>query len=282
MDLEQRVQALEQEVQLLKSQIQATLLEIQEHLLTNTHSTLRAEDALPSPTGVPQRAAPRVDAALDAFGEAPAMPSPVKRVSFNQIEDEPDEPDEPAEPAVKVNAVRPGQPAQRPARKPEPPPPARQETTNAASPNWSNMADMEEWTIGKIEKMGVKRTRDLIKMYADKGRFTDEIRDMLLQFVMLYAEDHRPAYRQEPPPPPVPNREARRAAPRPQANGTGRENGGNNRRPVEQPEPAHPAAPLPEPPKPETHEEPEHNLVLKLIAGVQNAGAGVKWKKNNG
>jgi hypothetical protein len=27
-------------------------------------------------------------------------------------------------------------------------------------------------------------------------------------------------------------------------------------------------------------EEPQHNLVLRLIAGVQNAGAGVKWKKD--
>jgi hypothetical protein len=45
MELEQRVKALEQEVEILKNQIQATLLDIREMLLTSAYPSLRAGDA---------------------------------------------------------------------------------------------------------------------------------------------------------------------------------------------------------------------------------------------
>jgi hypothetical protein len=45
MNLEQRVQALEQELEILKHQIQATLLDIREQLLNATYPELRSEEA---------------------------------------------------------------------------------------------------------------------------------------------------------------------------------------------------------------------------------------------
>ncbi|MFN8375907.1 MAG: hypothetical protein U0694_23920 [Anaerolineae bacterium] len=47
MNTDKRVEALEQEIALLKAQIQTILLDIQEQLLTNAYPTLRAEDVTP-------------------------------------------------------------------------------------------------------------------------------------------------------------------------------------------------------------------------------------------
>jgi hypothetical protein len=50
MEAEQRIQALEQEVQILKTQIQSILLDIQTHLLTNAYPALRGHHTASSPT----------------------------------------------------------------------------------------------------------------------------------------------------------------------------------------------------------------------------------------
>jgi len=90
MDLEQRVQVLEQEVQVLKNQIQATLLEMQEYLLTNAHPTLRAEDTPRSSSARPQPGALRKVSFNDDDDEVDDEPriTGVRKVSLN-AEDEP-------------------------------------------------------------------------------------------------------------------------------------------------------------------------------------------------
>jgi len=62
MNLEQRVETLEQELQVLKNQIQATLLDLQEFMLTNSFPTLRADEQAAPSQPAPAPAPPqRVD-----------------------------------------------------------------------------------------------------------------------------------------------------------------------------------------------------------------------------
>jgi hypothetical protein len=207
MELEQRVQVLEQEVQILKSQIQAALLEIQELLLSQEHPSLHSVDP-----DIPTR----------AFAEAETLPAPpVRRVSLN--------------PNAEVAATVPPTPP------PAPPPQASAE----ASPDWTKMAKLEKWASEKVQQVGAKKTREMIKLYAEQGRFNRHVRDQLLRFVAIYEEDEapspkhisakeNPAIKHVPPMPPTTNHETDSA----------------------------------------------QKLVLRLIAGVQNVGIQPMRRKN--
>jgi len=294
MKLEQRVQVLEQEVQLLKNQIQATLLAIQEHLLVNTHPTLRADEppvqAAPARTQT-IRPAVAEEAEMVEQRERPATSAMVRKVSFEDAAPTP-APFNPVleeAPAINVRKVqlddlRPiAAPAwQQPATLPinnyeeaswnedvwqtvsspiipnEPSRPTFQITpfiNSEAEPttapfvtktNWQELHELEEWASQKVEQIGVKRTKKLISNYARQGRLTVEEKETLLKFVSVYGNERRT--------------KAHTSNPRPvivakQANSTNGRFADNA-------------------------EEPRQNLILRLIAGVQSAGAADRSKRH--
>jgi hypothetical protein len=290
-DTEHRVEALEQEVEILKNQIQATLLSIQEHLLTHAHPELRPESA-PPPEQLPTGGQPYPRVQTISANPQMDLPAPQSMTAVSQS----------------VAAA------------PQP-----------TAVDWKTMAELEEWTSNRIDRMGVEQTRALINAYAQKGRFSPEIANALLEFVTVYQNSmaptipHRPAdfnpaprpkAAQPAPQPPVvkavaqapkqPASSVKRptqptpasesaAAPKP-ATGkaapskTQAQNRNAQPKATAQPKPAaQPKAAMPKatkpanPPKEAEEEGGEHaNLVLRLIAGVSNAGAGVKWKKSHG
>lgn len=56
--------------------------------------------------------------------------------------------------------------------------------------DWEMLQELEEWTTRKLEQIGPERTRDLIMLYGEKGRFDPNVTDVLLEFVSLYCVDH--------------------------------------------------------------------------------------------
>jgi hypothetical protein len=110
--------------------------------------------------------------------------------------------------------------------------------------DWASLALLESWTSHKVQELGARRTRELIKMYTVQGRFDAKIRDALLQLVTIVSEEGGP---------PADQLDSR-AFPQPvAASHTG------------------PQAEL-----------PPQNMILKLIAGVQSAGTHKGRRKNRG
>ncbi|NJL56501.1 hypothetical protein HC928_16005 [bacterium] len=79
--------------------------------------------------------------------------------------------------------------------------------------DWQTLTELEDWVSSKIDKIGVKRTRQLIRMYTEEGRFTPEAARMLRQFIALHDNDAAPVepQRHAPPRPKAPR--AQPAAP---------------------------------------------------------------------
>jgi len=265
MESEQRIQALEQEVQILKTQIQSILLDIQTHLLTNAYPALR--------------------------GHHTASSSP-------EDEEDDDEYDR-AAPVVKVRKV--SNHTEAPKKEKILPP------VIPAEPMMASLDEQQEWVLQNMQNLGVSRTRDLIKSYTEKRRFTPEVSDTLMRFTDMYAAaadaptiptrpagmptapvkvkavttapPKQPTQPQVPQPLAVAEPEQRRNKPSPKA-------------PAVPPKPAAPVVkqqPTSSTQAPAAYEnnndniegDGEHSsLVLRLIAGVQNAGAGVRWGKN--
>lgn len=296
MDLEQRIQNLEQEMEILKNQIQVTLLDIQEHVLTNRYPSLRAEEAPSRPQTAHNGAAPQVPTAnpmmapiqavrtvgsaeiLDDSQDGNSAPVSVRKVAF--------EPPAPTEPQVPVRA---------PAPKRTPPP--------QQQADWDELSALETWTQKKLRKLGPERTRELIKIYADRGRFSSAVKDTLLGFVSVYGGIPRKRQRREP------TRQAtqgkrqqtqskRQSAQKKRRSSQNNHKNGQSRREqsmqaVDQPRRRKRRATATQEAvrsrqransKPALNEDADknHNVVLRLIAGVQNAGAGVNWRKKNG
>jgi len=96
MDLEKRVEQLEQELEILKNQIQTTLLAIQEHVLSNTYPALRA----------PERGIESTPAeVVPGHSEEPAPPPPSPRKQIKLTSDITAEDDADDTPEVKPVAV---------------------------------------------------------------------------------------------------------------------------------------------------------------------------------
>ncbi len=315
MELEQRVKMLEQEVEVLKHQIQTTLLDIQEQLLTNAYPSLRSEDGPEvsrSASLSNRRSAQPAGEAEDREQEAHET-SIVRKVSLNaakaqSVEEETSEQDPEEQPVVRKASpkadrahiqasdevlddedytapVKPARNGRRPQPQPrddEPgegytPPVVRKVSAPRATrsplpaddeapddedytapvkpaqngrrpqPQPTSTPDLEEWVHNKIEQVGIRQTLELIQLYAEQKRITPEMREELLQFVAA-----------------------------------SRKNGANGTpallsaaQSAIQPQPAA----LSEPGS--ADEEPQ-KLVLKLIAGVQNAGAGIGRRKKRG
>lgn len=96
MDLEKRVEQLEQELEILKNQIQTTLLAIQEHVLSNTYPALRA----------PERGMGSAPAeVVPSHTEEPTPPPPSPRKQIKLASDITPEDDADDTPEVKPAAI---------------------------------------------------------------------------------------------------------------------------------------------------------------------------------
>ncbi len=296
MNLEQRVQILEEEVQLLKNQIQTTLLVIQEQILSNTYPSLRGEEAGSYQADHMPETSPLVQVVKPVEGLRG-----VNRVSLDTTDQVSVETPVVRAAATSAPAMTPPSypstpapvPTSTPARLPSSIPPAmlgfeaRQSSAESASIDWASLNKMDEWICRKIDKMGVQRTRRLIDFYAETRRFSESVTNTLLQLIALYEEDVDPeveeVYRGQALniddtitnfDPPIRTYYAESDMPRQNDerdvmvrreseleldfNGNG-----NGNTPTD---PEHPDAP--------------RKMILKLIAGLQNAG--MDWKKPNG
>jgi hypothetical protein len=263
MDLEKRVQQLEEELEILKNQIQMTLLDIQEQLLTNAYPSLRSEHQ-PSAPNMP---APQAPASVytppppEPVAQAESAPIKVRKISLDDLASQP-----PAAPQF--------------------------DRYNDVPNDEINMDEYRRWVIRNMKEVGLKETRNRIRSCSHDGDFPPEVRDELLQIAARYAarQNAKKQAQQQPPAPPKPAPAAKPVT--------------RTKAPAAQPQPRMPSQPAPYPPaddltrpsrstrivapppvpKPEEEEKEEHSsLILRLMAGVQNAGAGVKWsKKNNG
>ena len=270
MEAEQRIQALEKEVQILKTEIQSILLDIQTHLLTNAYPALRGHHTASS-------SSTQEDEDDDEYdGVVPAPKT--QKVTLNNI----------------------------PPKREKPTPPV-----DSNEPVLASLDEQQEWVLQNIQTQGLSRTRDLINGYTEKRRFSPEVSDTLMRFTNMYAAaadeptlPSRPAGMPSGPvavravsTPPVPKQPVRAASAPPVP-----------KQPVRSPIPQQPVvqqpikvtqkaiAPKPKaaqppvvqrpvqpveaPKTPETETGEPSSLVLRLIAGVQNAGAGVRWGKN--
>lgn len=124
MELEQRVQALEQEVAVLKAQIQATLLDIQAQLLTNAYPSLRAESSSHSQSQAGAMAGVQSNIEVQNNGGAgmmvtpPAASSLIRKVSLDTFEAA-DEPAAPTIPAALATPTPAPTPASAPSKRQE-------------------------------------------------------------------------------------------------------------------------------------------------------------------
>ena len=269
MDLEKRVEALEQEVEILKNQIQATLLDIQEQILTNAYPSLRSGTSTTA-DGLrgPDETRPSPIKTFRPHEETGSDTPPMNGVTMTDVR------------KVSLDALD---------RAPAPAPVAE---SQAKPVDWSTMDELEEWLSVKVEKIGPERTRQLIHMYHENGRFEADMVDTLIRFVDLYdGESNRPfeveqAARPSPPPAPQPRPSA---APKPQARPrkavAGPRKAASTQQTTASPKPVvapktehHEAAPADAAESKEPVSE-ERATVLRLIAGIYNAGAGVKWGK---
>ncbi|MCC7446396.1 MAG: hypothetical protein IT324_03220 [Anaerolineae bacterium] len=276
MDLEQRVQVLEQEVQVLKNQIQATLLEMQEYLLTNAHPSLRAEDTPRSSSARPQPGALRkvsfTDNDDDERDDEPRIAG-VRKVSLN-AEDEPaprksngkrkaarsddeDEPDAPRKPAGvrKVSLEDVDRDESRP----------KKQSVRAA--DWN---DQEEPAPQPAKAAGKRPSQP-----KNNGHVAEAEADELPGITFYQAEPVEPR---------KPRASRTMEAPaEPHRNGTSNSNG-NGKHPASQAMAAKPAASKngskgkPDPLLAEDDIDHSKKTVLRLIAGLYNAGAGVNKK----
>ena len=246
MELEQRVQALEQEIEILKNQIQVTLLEIQEQVLNNTYPELR--ESTPRPAPAPQRAV------LMPEPEVEYEPEPVYQTrSVSTVEPGFEPPAnghaQNGNHTIKVRQVETvgeAPPPRRRAAAPQMPPPSPQAVEET---DWVNRVRLEEWTRAKLEKLGPKNTRKLLRQHVNEGRITAEVAQSLEPVIELY-----------------------------EASGSGKDKKGV--KPQRQPE-------IPQEPdttvtQNSAEDDSQQNLVLRLIAGINNAGAGVKWNRKHG
>lgn len=55
--------------------------------------------------------------------------------------------------------------------------------------DWATLEQLEEWTARRIRELGPHRTRELIKQYAADGHIPPNLRDSLLQLVVIIADE---------------------------------------------------------------------------------------------
>ncbi len=122
--------------------------------------------------------------------------------------------------------------------------------------DWASLSEMETWAGEKVARHGRQRTLELIDTYTSKGRFTEEVRDALVHYVMMYDQE------------PAPRKIVEEPVTQPtKRNGTTP----SEKRPTD----PKPAAVTAKPVADEQNHQVRKNI-LKLIAGIQNIGVGGK------
>lgn len=258
MESEQRIQALEQEVQILKTQIQSILLDIQAHLLTNAYPALRGHHT-------ESGASSEEDEDDDEYDRA-SRPPKTKKSSGNGTGKA--EKQSKAEKPVKASKVEKALPPVRP-----------------AEPMMASLDEQQEWVLENIQNLGVEGTRELIESYTQKRRFSPEVSDTLMRFTDMYAAaaeeqtlPSRPAgmptiVKAVTAPPAKPVKTKAQPAPQP-VQAAPKIMPSNLKTVAAEPSPTKSAAN-----EAGIDENSSSSIVLRLIAGVQNAGAGVRWGK---
>lgn len=254
MESEQRIQALEQEVQILKTQIQSILLDIQAHLLTNAYPALRGHHT-------ESEASSEDDEDDDEYDRASRPPKSKKASGNGTGKAEKHEKHEKAEKPVKATKAEKALPPVRP-----------------AEPMMASLDEQQEWVLENIQNLGVQGTRDLIESYTQKRRFSPEVSDTLMRFTDMYAAaaeeqtlPSRPAgmptvVKAVTAPPTKPAKVKAQPAPKAMP---------SNLKTI----PAEPSLAKSSANDAGIDENSSSSIVLRLIAGVQNAGAGVRWGK---
>jgi hypothetical protein len=259
MNAEQRIQALEQELEILKNQIQVSLLDIQEYLLTNAYPALRS------------------DAGQPPVNNTNVVDQRALSVSSVEVNTEKSERDPKASRGASTEGTHTPQ------------------MVKQATPS---LAELQRWAMQQIGKMGVEGTQELIRMYAQHRHFTPETADTLLDFTDLYKASNEATLPSRPAGMVIP---ARSVAPQPKAQSTGarqtapakpsappKSNADQNTSPLKKvaktvvrktQEMIRAAPPAPPEPPADQRDDLSSSTVLRLIAGIQNAGAGVRWKK---
>ena len=212
MDMDKAVEELQQELKLLKNEIQETLIDVREHLL-NTADSVAHENpagvALALQLGVgpgsaaPGAAAPAPAAEPDAASAAPGSdPSPDPK----PVVDKPEAPDEPASgprlgparggdlhPRAKDHEEREnrggrdqGRPSARAPkdRRDEAPEDDRGPPSDAAV-DLVTVVSLGPWLEAGVRRMGRKRVKSLLDVYAAIGGISTELRDVLVLLVSL-------------------------------------------------------------------------------------------------
>lgn len=284
MNLEDRVQILEKEVQLLKGEIQALLLDMQEYLLNQTHPELRTVNSeQPAPN---RRETTRDTQELQRVqvpAEADNAPYPQQAHDVPPVHPTPDIRD--TQRIDRDDRIHQGIPHQTaressnhvPSVTPPQPEVQKRTTTtrqrehkhppsrDADAPNgwasditetqqWLPTHKLESWALRKLNKYGAQRTRKLVEHHASEGNLDEEQVGLLMQFIDLYELKHRSAP-SIPPTPPSASDHQTVSVPAPQA---------------------------PEDVEIEFQDENKSNLILRLIAGVQNAGIGITRRNPDG
>jgi hypothetical protein len=117
--------------------------------------------------------------------------------------------------------------------------------TLSSGPDWTSLNRLAEWVGNKVKDIGIDATKDIIELNAQRGTFSPEVKAALTQLVALYDEDG--------------------------ALNTGKIDAaleGLNKPPEIDPEDSR-----------ALQQSETSRLILRLIAGVQNAGAGIPRKK---
>lgn len=286
MEAEQRIQALEQEVQILKTQIQSILLDIQTHLLTNAYPALRGHHTASSQA--------EDDEDDDEYDRAAPAPK-VRKVTANSV------------PAKQPKAVVPPVPA-------EPMLASLDEQQDWVLQNIQRLGlsrtrdlingytESHQFTPEVSDTL--MRFTNMYAAAAEEPTIPTRPAGMPTAQpvpVRSVTQAPRQSFRAPAPPPqpqtytPAPQQQTYVPMPQQQNYALVPEPQQRRGKPVQQPQVIKPQAPAPmqktvvqQPVQSEpTDNNSEQNLeagepsslVLRLIAGVQNAGAGVRWGK---
>lgn len=122
-------------------------------------------------------------------------------------------------------------------------PPFVTQTELITQADWATLEMLENWVGRKVQQFGTRHTRELIKAYAAQGRFDIRMKGALLQLVEIISMEDPPLAGSTPPV--LPTTPKKRAAS-------------------------------------DEEEEPPQTTILRLIAGIQNAGTNTGRRKPRG
>ncbi len=234
---------LEQRVQALEQELQILKNQIQAILLDIQEQVLSNTYPDLRANDAPSRSDPE---------PAPQPEMPIRKVSFSPVDEQPD--------AASA-------PAARPVKKDKP---------------HLDKAKLEAWALQKLDEVGEQETYTLIRAQANKGRITQEVCDALLNLVesqanMYYDAPTQPSNPRsfEVPARMMQDTRALQTFPADIAHTARRQTASQPQ--LEKPHSRNPK--ITRTIQAEDGKRNSQSMVLRLIAGIQNAGAGVRWSK---